>query len=118
MEIDFIDINMGCPIDLVYKKGQGSALMNRISKLEQVHTFLYELRGSDFMKDQEHCSYFTISSDQIKTFSQKDKFQQEQLRVQFVGVCGGGYQGRWIMGVYVQQKQKIKTGKNTKFSQK
>ena len=36
MQVDFIDINMGCPIDLVYKKGQGSALMNRLNKLEQV----------------------------------------------------------------------------------
>ena len=40
MQVDFIDINMGCPIDLVYKKGQGSALMNRLSKLEQVTTSL------------------------------------------------------------------------------
>ena len=36
MQVDFIDVNMGCPIDLVYKKGQGSALMNRTNKLEQV----------------------------------------------------------------------------------
>ena len=40
MEVDFIDINMGCPIDLVYKKGQGSALMNRTNKLEQVRYIL------------------------------------------------------------------------------
>ena len=48
MQVDFIDINMGCPIDLVYKKGQGSALMNRLSKLEQVTTSLglgYQIRG-------------------------------------------------------------------------
>ena len=32
-DIDFIDINMGCPIDLVYKKGSGSALMRRSNKL-------------------------------------------------------------------------------------
>jgi len=36
MQIDFIDINMGCPIDLVFKKGQGSALMSRTNKLEQI----------------------------------------------------------------------------------
>ncbi|XP_066925984.1 tRNA-dihydrouridine(47) synthase [NAD(P)(+)]-like [Clytia hemisphaerica] len=34
--VDFIDINMGCPIDLVFKKGEGSALMGRLSKLEKV----------------------------------------------------------------------------------
>ncbi|XP_065683813.1 tRNA-dihydrouridine(47) synthase [NAD(P)(+)]-like isoform X2 [Hydra vulgaris] len=35
-QIDFIDINMGCPIDLVFKKGEGSALMGRMKKLEEV----------------------------------------------------------------------------------
>ena len=34
--IDFIDINMGCPIDLVFKKGEGSALMGRLNKLEKI----------------------------------------------------------------------------------
>ncbi|XP_076035815.1 dihydrouridine synthase 3 [Oratosquilla oratoria] len=35
-EVDFIDINMGCPIDLVYKQGAGSALMRRQSALEHM----------------------------------------------------------------------------------
>merc|ERR1712226_84201 len=35
-DVDFIDINMGCPIDLVYKKGEGSALMRRLNKLEMI----------------------------------------------------------------------------------
>ena len=35
--VDFIDLNMGCPIDLVYRKGEGSALMGRIGKLEKVN---------------------------------------------------------------------------------
>lgn len=34
--VDFIDINMGCPIDLVYKQGGGSALMRRQSCLEHM----------------------------------------------------------------------------------
>ncbi|XP_068084463.1 tRNA-dihydrouridine(47) synthase [NAD(P)(+)]-like isoform X2 [Anabrus simplex] len=33
---DFIDINLGCPIDLVYKQGAGSGLLNRTSVLEPV----------------------------------------------------------------------------------
>ncbi|KAJ7423593.1 tRNA-dihydrouridine(47) synthase [NAD(P)(+)]-like protein [Willisornis vidua] len=36
IEVDFVDINVGCPIDLVYKKGGGCALMTRSSKFEQI----------------------------------------------------------------------------------
>jgi len=34
VECDFVDINMGCPIDLIYKKGMGSGLMQRKRPLE------------------------------------------------------------------------------------
>ena len=33
MEIDFVDFNLGCPIDLVCEKGSGAALMLREKKL-------------------------------------------------------------------------------------
>lgn len=36
IEVDFVDINVGCPIDLVYKKGGGCALMNRSAKFQQI----------------------------------------------------------------------------------
>lgn len=35
-EIDFIDINVGCPIDLVFHKGAGSALMERVKRFEEI----------------------------------------------------------------------------------
>ncbi|KAK7072357.1 tRNA-dihydrouridine(47) synthase [NAD(P)(+)]-like protein [Halocaridina rubra] len=35
-DIDFIDINMGCPIDLIFKQGGGSALMRRQTCLEHM----------------------------------------------------------------------------------
>ncbi|KAK0042124.1 tRNA-dihydrouridine(47) synthase [NAD(P)(+)]-like isoform X1, partial [Biomphalaria pfeifferi] len=35
-QIDFIDINCGCPIDLICKKGAGSALLSKPGKLEQI----------------------------------------------------------------------------------
>ncbi|KAM6136897.1 LOW QUALITY PROTEIN: tRNA-dihydrouridine(47) synthase [NAD(P)(+)]-like [Pterocles gutturalis] len=35
IEVDFVDINIGCPVDLVYKKGGGCALMTRSNKFEQ-----------------------------------------------------------------------------------
>ncbi|XP_050419185.2 tRNA-dihydrouridine(47) synthase [NAD(P)(+)]-like [Patella vulgata] len=36
INVDFIDINCGCPIDMIYKKGEGCALMARSGKFEQV----------------------------------------------------------------------------------
>lgn len=33
-ELDFIDLNVGCPIDLIYKKGGGSGMMHRLPTLE------------------------------------------------------------------------------------
>lgn len=33
-ELDFIDLNLGCPIDLVYKKGGGCGMMHRLKTLE------------------------------------------------------------------------------------
>ncbi|KAF7488308.1 tRNA-dihydrouridine(47) synthase [NAD(P)(+)]-like [Sarcoptes scabiei] len=35
-DVDFIDLNMGCPIDLIYQKGGGSALMERPKKLDSI----------------------------------------------------------------------------------
>jgi tRNA-dihydrouridine synthase 3 len=35
-DVDFIDINMGCPIDLVCQQGAGAALMNRPPRIMEV----------------------------------------------------------------------------------
>lgn len=32
--IDFVDINCGCPIDLIYNQGMGSGLMDRKNKMQ------------------------------------------------------------------------------------
>uniref|UniRef100_A0A667WRW6 tRNA-dihydrouridine(47) synthase [NAD(P)(+)] n=1 Tax=Myripristis murdjan TaxID=586833 RepID=A0A667WRW6_9TELE len=44
-EVDFVDINSGCPIDLVYKKGGGCGLMTRSRKFEQI------VRGMNYVLD-------------------------------------------------------------------
>lgn len=35
-DVDFIDINLGCPIDLIYKQGAGSGLLQRDNLLQSV----------------------------------------------------------------------------------
>ncbi|CAG5104096.1 Similar to DUS3L: tRNA-dihydrouridine(47) synthase [NAD(P)()]-like (Homo sapiens) [Cotesia congregata] len=35
-EIDYIDLNLGCPIDLIYKHGGGSGMLNRTNVLQNV----------------------------------------------------------------------------------
>lgn len=36
IEVDFIDLNIGCPIDLIYQQGGGSALIRRTNVLEEI----------------------------------------------------------------------------------
>lgn len=36
LDVDFIDLNIGCPIDLIYKQGGGSALIRRQNVLGQM----------------------------------------------------------------------------------
>jgi tRNA-dihydrouridine synthase 3 len=36
LEVDFVDINLGCPVDAITNKGCGSALMERRSKLREM----------------------------------------------------------------------------------
>ncbi|CRL01395.1 CLUMA_CG014258, isoform A [Clunio marinus] len=36
IDVDFIDLNIGCPIDLIYQQGAGSALIRRQNVLEQI----------------------------------------------------------------------------------
>lgn len=33
-KVDFVDLNLGCPIDLIYKKGGGCGMMHRLPALE------------------------------------------------------------------------------------
>uniref|UniRef100_A0AAX7UD75 tRNA-dihydrouridine(47) synthase [NAD(P)(+)] n=1 Tax=Astatotilapia calliptera TaxID=8154 RepID=A0AAX7UD75_ASTCA len=44
-EVDFVDINSGCPIDLVYNKGGGCGLMTRTRKFERI------VKGMNYVLD-------------------------------------------------------------------
>lgn len=35
-EVDFIDINMGCPIDIVCNKGAGSSLLTKPMRIKSI----------------------------------------------------------------------------------
>ena len=34
--VDFVDVNCGCPIDLVFRTGSGSALLDSVGKLGKI----------------------------------------------------------------------------------
>ncbi|GMH37969.1 hypothetical protein BSKO_05853 [Bryopsis sp. KO-2023] len=36
LDVDFVDVNMGCPIDVVCDKGAGASLLQKVSKTEQI----------------------------------------------------------------------------------
>lgn len=44
-DIDFIDLNIGCPIDLIYAQGGGSALIRRTNILETIVRSCSEMLG-------------------------------------------------------------------------
>ncbi|XP_030596245.1 tRNA-dihydrouridine(47) synthase [NAD(P)(+)]-like isoform X1 [Archocentrus centrarchus] len=44
-DVDFVDINSGCPIDLIYNKGGGCGLMTRTRKFEQI------VKGMNYVLD-------------------------------------------------------------------
>ncbi|KIY45368.1 zinc finger dihydrouridine synthase [Fistulina hepatica ATCC 64428] len=44
--IDFVDVNCGCPIDLVFKSGSGSALLDQPSKLSKILIGMNKALGS------------------------------------------------------------------------
>ncbi|KAI5450446.1 tRNA-dihydrouridine synthase 3 [Naganishia albida] len=43
--IDFVDINLGCPIDLIFQRGAGSALFNRPNQLEKILVGMNKVLG-------------------------------------------------------------------------
>ncbi|CED83060.1 Uncharacterized conserved protein [Phaffia rhodozyma] len=45
-DVDFVDVNLGCPIDLVFNKGAGSALFEKPTKLGQILVGMSKALGS------------------------------------------------------------------------
>jgi len=46
LNIDFLDINCGCPIDVICNKGAGSSLMGRKSRLESICRSMVDVMGT------------------------------------------------------------------------
>lgn len=44
-DVDFIDINMGCPIDLVCNKGAGCMLMTKTKRVEEIVNGMNSVMG-------------------------------------------------------------------------
>lgn len=44
-DIDYVDLNIGCPIDLIYSQGGGSALIRRTNVLEAIVRSCSEVLG-------------------------------------------------------------------------
>ena len=42
-DVDYIDLNLGCPIDLIYRQGGGSGMLNRLGVLESTIKSVNEL---------------------------------------------------------------------------
>ncbi|CAD5117403.1 DgyrCDS6176 [Dimorphilus gyrociliatus] len=45
---DFIDLNCGCPIDLVYRRGEGCSLIGRATRLEAITKTVTSVISKDF----------------------------------------------------------------------
>uniref|UniRef100_A0A8D8Y8L9 tRNA-dihydrouridine(47) synthase [NAD(P)(+)] n=1 Tax=Cacopsylla melanoneura TaxID=428564 RepID=A0A8D8Y8L9_9HEMI len=43
MTVDFVDINLGCPIEFIYKQGSGSGLLQRTNVLQSVVTCMNQV---------------------------------------------------------------------------
>ncbi|KAI5749045.1 hypothetical protein M8J76_004230 [Diaphorina citri] len=43
MVVDFVDVNLGCPIEFIYKQGSGSGLLQRANILQSVITCMNEV---------------------------------------------------------------------------
>lgn len=48
VDCDFIDLNCGCPIDLVFKRGEGCSLLGRQTRLEQITKTITNLINKEF----------------------------------------------------------------------
>ena len=65
-DVDFIDLNVGCPIDLVFNKGAGCALMTRLDHFERI------VRSMNYVLDVP----FTVK---LRTGIKEDTYIAHQL---------------------------------------
>lgn len=64
--VDFIDINMGCPIDIVVNKGAGSALLTKPLRMKNViHAACASAEKPITVKVLSHCLFFTPACEYV-----------------------------------------------------
>uniref|UniRef100_A0A672Z7Q2 tRNA-dihydrouridine(47) synthase [NAD(P)(+)] n=1 Tax=Sphaeramia orbicularis TaxID=375764 RepID=A0A672Z7Q2_9TELE len=88
-DVDFVDINSGCPIDLVYKKGGGCGLMTRTRKFEQI------VKGMNYVLDVPLTVKIRTGVQQVSNIAHKLIPEMKQWGVSMITLHGRSREQRY-----------------------
>lgn len=88
-DVDFVDINSGCPIDLVYKKGGGCGLMTRTRKFEQI------IKGMNYVLDVPLTVKIRTGVQQVSNIAHKLIPEMKQWGVSMITLHGRSREQRY-----------------------
>ncbi|KAG2464777.1 DUS3L synthase, partial [Polypterus senegalus] len=116
IDVDFVDINVGCPIDLVYNKGGGCGLMNRVNKFEQIVRGMNSLHGRSReqrytkLADWDYIDYCSKVASPVPLFgngdilSYEDVISARKTSVSGVMIARGALIKPWIFTEIKEQR--------------